>query len=130
MKNIISILSILFSLTCSQYPVLFTNEGNFSYKSKINRIIADSNLDALMGIKIISLNDGRILYELNSNKLYTPASNNKLYTCASALHYLGEHFTFSTSIYFTNNNIIYQYHVLLPRRRPQPSQRPKTEVPV
>ena len=106
MKNIISILSILFFLTCSQYPVLFTNEGNFSYKSKINRILADSNLDALMGIKIISLNDGRILYELNSNKLYTPASNNKLYTCASALHYLGEHFTFSTSIYVINNNII------------------------
>ena len=106
MKNLIPLLFILFFLTCSPYPQLFTNEGNFSYKSKINRIIANSNLDALMGIKIISLNDGKILYELNSNKLYTPASNNKLYTCASALHYLGENFTFSTSIYHINNNII------------------------
>ena len=71
MKNLIPLLFILFFLTCSPYPQLFTNEGNFAYKSKINRIIANSNLDALMGIKIISLNDGKILYELNSNKLYS-----------------------------------------------------------
>ena len=95
-----------FFLSCSPHPPLFTNKGSFSFKTSINKIIAASSLDALMGIKIISLNDGKVLYELNSNKLYTPASNNKLYTCASALHYLGDDYTFKTTVFHTKNNII------------------------
>ncbi|MGH9943585.1 MAG: D-alanyl-D-alanine carboxypeptidase/D-alanyl-D-alanine endopeptidase [Pyrinomonadaceae bacterium] len=54
---------------------------------------------ALVGIKVASLDTGRVLFEENAGKLLIPASNMKLYTVAAALDRLGPDFRFVTSVY-------------------------------
>ena len=106
--NIGLIASISF-FSCVPHSTLMTNKGIPSIKSKINKLIAESDLGVSIGIKVISVEDGKTLYELNSNKLFIPASNNKLYTCVAALHYLGRDHTFKTTILKNN----YQYSVFV-----------------
>lgn len=55
----------------------------------------------MVGIKVVSLDTGRVLFEENSAKLLRPASNMKLYTVATALDRLSPDFRFTTSIYAT-----------------------------
>ncbi len=103
--NIGLIASISF-FSCAPHSTLMTNKGIPSIKSKINKLIAESDLDVSLGIKVISVEDDKTLYELNSNKLFMPASNNKLYTCAAALHYLGRDHIFKTTILKNNNDLV------------------------
>ena len=53
----------------------------------------------MVGIKVVSLDTGRVLFEENANKLLRPASNMKLYTVSTALDRLSPDFRFSTSVY-------------------------------
>ena len=92
--NIGLIASISF-FSCTPHSSLLTNKGIPSIKGKINKLIAESDLSVSIGIKVISVENDKTLYELNSNKLFMPASNNKLYTCAAALHYLGRDYILS-----------------------------------
>ena len=103
--NIGLIASISF-FSCAPHSTLMTNKGIPSIKSKINKLIAESDLDVSLGIKVISVEDDKTLYELNSNKLFMPASNNKIYTCAAALHYLGRDHIFKTTILKNNNDLV------------------------
>lgn len=52
-----------------------------------------------IGIKVTSLETGRVLFEENANKLLRPASNMKLYTVAAALDRLSPDYRFVTSVY-------------------------------
>src|SRR6266850_629325 len=54
---------------------------------------------AMVGIKVASLDTGRVLFEENANKLLRPASNMKLYTVAAGLDRLSPDFRFITSVY-------------------------------
>jgi serine-type D-Ala-D-Ala carboxypeptidase/endopeptidase (penicillin-binding protein 4) len=54
---------------------------------------------ALTAIKIVSLDNNRILYEENAQKLMIPASNMKSLTVAAALDRLSPDYRFVTSIY-------------------------------
>src|SRR6267142_4570774 len=54
---------------------------------------------AMVGIKVASLDTGRVLFESNANKLLRPASNMKLYTVAAALDRLSPDYHFVTSVY-------------------------------
>src|SRR6266404_5409474 len=53
---------------------------------------------ALWGIKVVSLDNGKTLFEHNPQKLFSPASNSKLYTIAMALDRLGDKGTIKTSL--------------------------------
>jgi len=53
----------------------------------------------MVGVKVVSLDTARVLFEENANKLLRPASNMKLYTVAAALDRLSPDFRFSTSVY-------------------------------
>ena len=106
MKYLLILCILLFS--CSTHPRLFSNEGSLILKKKINRLIVSSDLGATMGISIVSLKTGKLIYELNSEKLLMPASNNKLFTCAAALDFLGKDFFFFTNILTQNDNAILQ----------------------
>ena len=55
----------------------------------------------MVGIKVVSLDTGRVLFDENSAKLLRPASNMKLYTVATALDRLSPDFRFTTSVYAT-----------------------------
>jgi D-alanyl-D-alanine carboxypeptidase/D-alanyl-D-alanine-endopeptidase (penicillin-binding protein 4) len=53
----------------------------------------------MIGIKVASLDTGKVLFEENSQKLLRPASNMKLYTVAAALDRLSPDYRFTTSVY-------------------------------
>jgi D-alanyl-D-alanine carboxypeptidase/D-alanyl-D-alanine-endopeptidase (penicillin-binding protein 4) len=54
---------------------------------------------ALLGIKVESLDTGKVIFEQNANKLLKPASNGKMYTSALALDRLGPDYKIRTSFY-------------------------------
>ena len=71
-------------------------------RSKISEVLAKPELSsAMVGIKVVSLDNGRVLFEENAGKLLRPASNMKLYTVAAALDRLSPDYRFSTSVYAT-----------------------------
>src|SRR6266568_3890739 len=54
---------------------------------------------AIWGLKIVSLDSGKTIFEHNAQKLFSPASNSKLYTVALALDRLGADYRVRTSVY-------------------------------
>ena len=69
-------------------------------QSRISQILRKPELaPAMVGIKVTSLETGRVLFEENANKLLRPASNMKLYTVAAALDRLSPDYRFVTSVY-------------------------------
>ena len=66
----------------------------------IRRIIeAPRSAAAAWGIKVVSLDSGRVLFEHNAGKYFVPASNTKLFTAAMALQELGPELRIRTSLY-------------------------------
>src|SRR5215208_5832171 len=71
-------------------------------RSKITEVLAKPELaSAMVGIKVISLDTGKVLFEENAQKLLRPASNMKLYTVAAALDRLSPDYRFVTSVFAT-----------------------------
>jgi len=56
----------------------------------------------LWGVKIVSLETGKTIFEHNPEKYFNPASNAKLYTAALALERLGVDHRIKTSLYSTS----------------------------
>ena len=52
-----------------------------------------------VGVKIVSLNSGKVIYDENSEKYFMPASNMKNFTIAAAMERLTPDFHFVTSVY-------------------------------
>jgi D-alanyl-D-alanine carboxypeptidase/D-alanyl-D-alanine-endopeptidase (penicillin-binding protein 4) len=53
----------------------------------------------MVGVKVVSLDNGRIVFEENAAKLLRPASNMKIYTVAAALDRLTPDYRFNTSVF-------------------------------
>jgi len=71
-------------------------------QSRITEILRKPELSpAMVGVKVVSLDTGRVLFEENAAKLLRPASNMKIYTVATALDRLSPDFRFTTSVYAT-----------------------------
>jgi serine-type D-Ala-D-Ala carboxypeptidase/endopeptidase (penicillin-binding protein 4) len=69
-------------------------------RAKISEVLAKPELSsAMVGVKVVSLDTGKVLFEENAAKLLRPASNMKLYTVAAALDRLSPEYKFSTSVY-------------------------------
>ncbi len=54
---------------------------------------------ASIGIKVVAVETGEIIYGRNTNKLHHPASTTKLFTAATALAKLGTDYRFETTLY-------------------------------
>src|SRR5215211_3881739 len=68
-------------------------------QTRISEIVAKPELaSAMVGVKVVSLDNGRIVFEENAAKLLRPASNMKIYTVATALDRLTPDYRFSTSV--------------------------------
>ena len=52
-----------------------------------------------VGVKIVSMNSGKVVFEQNSEKYFMPASNMKNFTVAAALEKLTPDYRFVTSVY-------------------------------
>jgi len=69
-------------------------------QTRIAQILAKPELaPATIGVKVASLDSGRVLFEANAEKLLRPASNMKIYTVATALDRLSPDYRFVTSVY-------------------------------
>lgn len=69
-------------------------------QTRISEILAKPELaPAVVGVKITSLDTGRVLFQENATKLLRPASNMKLYTVAAALDKLSPDYRFKTVVY-------------------------------
>jgi D-alanyl-D-alanine carboxypeptidase/D-alanyl-D-alanine-endopeptidase (penicillin-binding protein 4) len=69
-------------------------------QTRIQEVLAKPELaPAMIGIKVVSLDNGRVLFEEHADKLLRPASNMKLYTVAAALDRLSPDYRFVTSVY-------------------------------
>ena len=74
-------------------------------RKDINSILSDSLLiPTYVSIKVVALNDEKILYEQNSHKLMNPASNIKLFTSAAALSILDTNYQFKTSVFIDTDS--------------------------
>ncbi len=66
----------------------------------IDALIDNNDLkDALIGVSIVSLENGQILYRKNDEKNFIPASSLKLLTTSAALDYFGPDFVFISKVY-------------------------------
>ena len=54
---------------------------------------------ASIGIKVVAVETGEVIYAKNANKLHHPASTTKLFTAATALAKLGSDYQFKTTLY-------------------------------
>jgi D-alanyl-D-alanine carboxypeptidase/D-alanyl-D-alanine-endopeptidase (penicillin-binding protein 4) len=69
-------------------------------RARVREILARPEFAASrVGVKVSSLDTGRVLFEQDSRKWMQPASNMKLYTVAAALDRLTPDFRFVTSVY-------------------------------
>ena len=69
-------------------------------QTRISEILAKPELaSAMIGVKVVSLDTGRVIFEENAHKLLRPASNMKLYTVAAALDRLSPDYRFVTSVF-------------------------------
>src|SRR5713226_720915 len=69
-------------------------------KTKIDELLSKTPAvtNAFTGLQVVSLTNGRVLYEHNQDRLFTPASNMKLFTTALALVKLGPQYRFRTQV--------------------------------
>ncbi|NKB46860.1 MAG: hypothetical protein GKR77_03655, partial [Legionellales bacterium] len=68
--------------------------------TEIDEILANPLLQqAQVGVKIVSLKNGKTLYSYNADKLYVPASVMKVITTSTALVKLKPEYRFRTALY-------------------------------
>lgn len=72
-------------------PELQSNIRTILFKPELAR--------AQIGVKVLSLQSGKTVFEQNAEKYFMPASNMKNFTVAAALDRLSPNFRFTTSVY-------------------------------
>ncbi len=86
--------------TPSQTPRPNTVQSLDEMLSKIRqRLFAPEVRRGRVGIKVVSLNTGKVVFENDSDKYYMPASNMKNFTVATAMERLGPDFRFTTGAF-------------------------------
>lgn len=69
-------------------------------RTDIDVVLQDVLFDsASIGIKVVAVETGEVIYAKNAHKLHHPASTTKLFTAATALAKLGSHYQFATTLY-------------------------------
>jgi serine-type D-Ala-D-Ala carboxypeptidase/endopeptidase (penicillin-binding protein 4) len=69
-------------------------------QTRLAQLIAQPRYrSALWGVKIVSLDSKKTIFEHDAEKLFSPASNSKLYSMALALERLGPDYRIRTSLY-------------------------------
>ena len=93
---IISALSVFAQPATTNKPV----ETLAEFQARLKTVAMHPRFSAgLLGIKVESLDTGKIIFEQNAEKLMKPASNAKMYSGALALDRLGPDYKIKTSFY-------------------------------
>ena len=110
------------------------NSLDSSLGKTIDQIIDGSDLkQGRLGVFVMSLNDGRVVYARDSERVFTPASNMKAYTTAVAIDSLGVDYRWRTSVYVEKqpdpNGVVNGDLVLYGRGAPDLISKPKGDAP-
>ncbi|MCS6949775.1 MAG: D-alanyl-D-alanine carboxypeptidase, partial [bacterium] len=80
----------------------FASVASADLRADIDQLLQNPALaHSLTGVLVVSLRDGRTLYERHADVMLIPASNQKLLVAAAALHRLGADFRFTTRLWAT-----------------------------
>ncbi len=75
--------------------------------SSIDTLLADPRFRTTnVGVNVVRIRDGRVLFAHNATKLFHPASNMKLFTTAAALMHLGPNYRFVTRVASDTGRVI------------------------
>jgi D-alanyl-D-alanine carboxypeptidase/D-alanyl-D-alanine-endopeptidase (penicillin-binding protein 4) len=105
MRNLVQIRVLLFILALGIGGSISAQEAKplktiAELQQQLSAHLAQHKFDAASwGVKVVSLDSGKVIFEQNSQKLFSPASNSKLYTVALALDRLGADYRIKTSLY-------------------------------
>jgi len=81
-------------------PTPISSQTAADLQSRIRTILARPDLRrGSVGVKIVSLDANKTIFEENAEKYFMPASNMKSYTIAAALEKLSPNFKFTTSVF-------------------------------
>lgn len=84
----------------SPTPAISSGQTIFDLQAKIRQSLMRPELRrGTVGIKIVSLDTGRVVFEDNAEKYLMPASNMKSFTVAAAMEKLSPNFRFITSVF-------------------------------
>lgn len=96
MARICAVLVLLSSLACAQSSQRVQLDP---LARRIDSILASPELQRnLWGVQVVSLPDGKVLYQHNAEKLMQPASNTKLFATSAALALIGPDYKFQTTV--------------------------------
>src|SRR5690348_77516 len=99
-RRIVSLLLVFSIFSTGVFAQTAAPKTVAELQTRISQILAKPELaPAMVGVKVSSLDTGRVLFESNSDKLLRPASNMKIYTVATALDRLSPDYRFTTSVY-------------------------------
>ena len=95
LRHIILFLSLALLGCGATRTVIVPRDPLTQLRKNINSILADSLfVPARASIKVVSLENGNVLYDHDSKALMNPASNMKLLTSAAALSILDTNYQF------------------------------------
>ena len=88
------------AITAADLPSKLASRAASPLAARLDRLIDSSPAlaRAFVGMQVVELSDGRVLYTRNAERLFVPASNMKLFTTALALSKLGADYRLATQI--------------------------------
>ena len=86
------------TLSLSLLSLLFSSANATHIQPEVDRIINQVDPAIHIGMKVVDLNTGEVLYQRNATQPLVPASNMKLYSNAAALLALGPDYRFRTTL--------------------------------
>ena len=93
-------ISVLKSKPVETQPLTISADPLEKLHTDIDTVLRETLFTtASIGIKIVAVKTGEVIYEKNPHKLHHPASTTKLFTAATALARLGSDYQFETTVY-------------------------------
>ena len=90
----------------ARQPQAKTSKQLEALAAEIDAVLAEPFLsNAAIGVSVVDLRDGKVLYRRNEDKPLNPASNMKLVTTAAALALLGPEHRYATGLYHKDGAI-------------------------
>ena len=78
-----------------------------SFTARIEKTLSAPVLrPGIVGMQVVSLDTGKLVFSQNAEKSLMPASNMKLVTCSAALALLGPEFVYTTGVYSVGDDLI------------------------
>lgn len=100
-KNCALLIGLLLTLVNASFAQQTNAPANLAeLQQRLTELVIQPRFTAAsFGVKVVSLDTGKTLFENDATKLFSPASNCKLYTMAMVLDKLGGDYRIKTSLY-------------------------------